>query len=100
MGRKRVERTTYDPVVLTDERMAELLADLIALEAGVDDRRGQAFSYATVIAAVAKEWDVSVRIAREFLSNWLAGKGKIDHARKPPLMVIHKDAWATLQDRD
>ena len=83
--------------MLTDPRMAELLADLKAMEAGVDDHRGQAFSYAAVIAAVANEWDISVRVAREFLSNWLAGRGEIDRVGKPPFMVVYKDAWAALQ---
>ena len=83
--------------MLTDTRMAELLADLKAMEAGIDDHRGQAFSYPPVVAAVANEWDISVRVAHEFLANWLAGKGEIDRVRKPPFMVVYKDAWAALQ---
>ena len=83
--------------MLTDPGMAELLADLKAMEAGVEDHRGQAFSYAAVIVAVANEWDISVRVAREFLSDWLAGKGEIDRVGTPPFLVVYKDAWAALQ---
>ena len=40
---------------------------------------------------------VAETVAREFLSNWLAGKGEIDGVEKPPVMVVYKDAWAALQ---
>lgn len=87
-------------MVLTDERMTQLLLDLKAREAATDDHRGQAFSYATVIAAVANEWNVSVKVAREILGNWLAGKGEIDAAGKPPLMIVYADSWTALTARD
>ena len=50
-----------------------------------------------MIVAVANEWDISVGVAREFLSDWLAGKGEIDRVGTPPFLVVYKDAWAALQ---
>ena len=79
----RTQRRRDDPqIMLTDPRMAELPADLKAMEAKVEDHRGQALSYAGRIAAVANEWDLSIRVAREFLSNWLARERRNRQSRK------------------
>ena len=78
--------------------MAELLADLKAMKAGVDDHRGQALGYAAVIAAVANEWDISVRFARRVsLRTGSPGKAKLTESESRRFMVIYKDAWAALQ---
>lgn len=64
---------------------------------GLHDRMlVQPFGHATLVAAIANEWDTSEDVAGEELLNWLAGRGEVDGDAKPPLVLVYRDSWMEL----
>jgi hypothetical protein len=82
--------------VLDDARMTRLLLALKADE-GLNDRTiAQAFSFAAVVAATEGEWGLTQDEAARAVHEWIDHRGEVNAVAKPPLLMVHSDAWNEL----
>jgi len=84
-------------VMLSDPRMADLLIKLAGRDCPAD--LGQTFRYTAVISVVSAEWGLSRDDSQAGITDWLVGRGEVDHSARPPELRIYHVSWEALLAR-
>lgn len=82
--------------MLDDARMTRILLDLKVGADGDEGTLAQAFSFATIVAAVEGELGLSQDDAGQAVHEWLRDRGEVNAVANPALLMIFRDSWNEL----